>query len=180
VHRQKLSLLVIVLAGGIAVLASYAQAFFASPEQLAKLWGGVPASWLPAYTATMLLAALGFFAFTCLVFFRIDPETVRIAGRFGYSLFHFLYLTILIPSALWTPLTSFMLESPNAGLWLAIRLVLALVGLSTLGLLAALLTLQPRPPRWVYGLALLGCVFFCLQTAVLDALVWVAYFPKEF
>ena len=179
-HRQKLSLLIIVAVGGLAVLASYGQPFLASPERLAKLWGGVPASWLPAYTANMLLAALGFFAFTFMILLRLDPETVRIAGRFGYSLFHFLYLAILIPSALWTPLTMVMLQTPNAGLWLAIRLVLGLAGLGSLGLLAALLALQPRPPRRVYGLALAGCLFFCLQTAVLDALVWVAYFPKEF
>ena len=179
-HRQKLSLLAIVLVGGIAVLASYAQAYFTSPERLAKLWGGVPAAWLPAYTANMLLAALGFFAFTFLVLLRLDPETVRVAGRFGYSLFHCLYLAILIPSALWTPLTMVMLEDPSGGLWLAICVVLALVGIGSLGLLAALLTVQPRPPRRNYGLALAGCLFFCLQTAVLDALVWTAHFPKEF
>jgi hypothetical protein len=176
-NGQKLGLLAIVLAGGVAVLASYVWAFVASPASLAALWGGVPAAWLPAYTANMLLAALGFFAFPYLILFRLDPGQVRIAGRLGYRVFHLLYLVILVPSALWTPLTLWMLQGPSPGLWLAIRVVLALVGIAAVGLLAALLTLRPRPPRRLYGLALAGCLFFCLQTAVLDAFVWTSYFP---
>lgn len=170
----------IVLVGGVAVLGSYSQLLLHSPDRLSDFWGGVPAAWLPAYTANMLLAALGFFAFTGLVLLGLKPEQVRFAGRLGYNLFHALYLLILIPSALWMPFTLTMIENPSAGLWLAIRIILALVGLGSVGLLVALINLQPRPSRPVYGIVLAGCLFFCLQTAILDALVWTAYFPTKF
>jgi hypothetical protein len=74
------------------------------------------------------------------------------------------------------PLTFVMIESPSAGTWLAIRLVLYLVGLSSLGLLAALLTLKPRGKSWAHWLAVAGIIGFCFQTAILDALVWTSLF----
>jgi len=88
-----------------------------------------------------------------------------------------LYAGILIPSALWLPLTFAMIESPGGLLWLTIRLVLALVGLSSVGLLFSLLRLRPRPRGWAFALGVAGCTAFCVQTAVLDALVWPAFFP---
>ncbi len=69
-----------------------------------------------------------------------------------------------------------MLEQPSEALWVVIRAVLALTGLASLALLAALLTLTPRPGGWSYRLAVLGAVFFSLQTAILDTLVWPIYF----
>jgi len=45
------------------------------------------------------------------------------------------------------------------------------VGLASLSLLVALLNVEPRHPPWAYWLAALGCVAFCLQTAVLDMIV---------
>ena len=86
------------------------------------------------------------YAHTSNELFRIDPDSARIAGRFRFSAFNALYIGILLPSALWMPLTFAMLERPSGALWWAIRLVLALVGLASLGLLAALLALYPRGP----------------------------------
>jgi hypothetical protein len=40
-----------------------------------------------------------------------------------------------------------------------------------------LLTLQPRQSGWSYRLAVLGAVFFCLQTGLLDTVLWPMYFP---
>jgi hypothetical protein len=71
-----------------------------------------------------------------------------------------------------------MLGSPGPGLWIAIRLVLAVVGLGSLGLLAALLAVRPREPAWAHVLAVAGCAAFAVQTALLDALVWPAFFPR--
>jgi hypothetical protein len=45
--------------------------------------------------------------------------------------------------------------------------------------LVALLTLRPRQPVWAYGLAVIGCMAFCVQTALLDAWVWPAFFPAS-
>ena len=70
-----------------------------------------------------------------------------------------------------------MLEAPSAPLWWAIRAVLAVVGVASLGVLGALLALEPRGSRFAYGLAVAGCVLFCIQTALLDAIVWPAFFP---
>jgi hypothetical protein len=44
-------------------------------------------------------------------------------------------------------------------------------------LLTALLWLQPSTPKLSYRLAVFGSIAFAFQTAVLDALVWPAYFP---
>jgi hypothetical protein len=124
----------------------------------------------------MLLAAAGYFAFTYFLVFQVDPAEARIGGRVGYGLFNALYVLILVPSALWLPLTWLMLEQPGPELWIAIRLALAVVGLAGLGMLGALLTLRPRHPAWAYWLAVAGTIPFCIQTAVLDAVVWPAYF----
>lgn len=177
VHRQKKRLAAIVLLGGIAVLISYAYVLAVDPVTRAGLWGGVPQSLLPTYVVSMVLGAAGFFAFTYLLLVRVEPDRVQIAGRFGYSLFQGLYLLILAPSALWLPLTTAMVQQPSSFLWLSIRLVLALVGLSGVALLLALIGLRPRRPAIAYWLAVAGAVAFCIQTAVLDLFVWTAFFP---
>ena len=145
-HAQKRTLGWIVLLGGVAVLTSYAYILGLEPEIQMKLWGGVPAALLPAYVASMVLATAGFFAFTFFLLFRADPDRVQVAGRFGYSLFYGLYVMILAPSALWLPLTSAMVRQSNDLLWLAVRLVLLVVGLGAVALLLALLSLRPRQP----------------------------------
>ena len=163
--------------GGLAVLLSYAHGLSSNPLTRGEIWGGVPNAMRPLYTINMLLAASGYFAFSYFVFFRLDPGQTRVGRLFGFGVFNVLYLLILVPSALWLPLTFAMIESPSAGLWWAIRVVLGLVGIGSVGLLAAIVTVQsPRAAgaRWV---AVIGGGFFCLQTAILDALVWPAFFP---
>ena len=176
-HPQKRTLVWIVLLGGAAVLVSYAYSLGLAPATQASLWGGVPARLLPIYVPAMALAMVGYFAFTYFLLFPADPDRVRIASRLGYGLFHGLYLIILLPSALWLPLTSAMVQRPSGTLWLLIRLVLALVGVGSVGLLLALSMLRPRQPARAYWLAVAGSVAFCFQTSVLDLFVWTALFP---
>jgi hypothetical protein len=176
IHPQKRALVWINVLGGTAVLASYAWNLLAHPEAGSDFWGGVPAAMQPLYVVTMLLAATGYFAFTRFVF-RLRPAQVKIAERFGYGLFKWIYLLILVPSALWMPLTFEMITSPGAGLWFAIRLTLAAVGVGSLLLVAALLWMEPRSPKLSHRFALAGSIAFSFQTAILDALVWPAYFP---
>jgi hypothetical protein len=171
------SLLWLNLLGGVAVLGSYAYGFAANPLARGALWGGVPEALRPLYTANMLLAAAGYFAFSGFVFFRLDPTRTRVVGGFGFGAFHVLYALILLPSAFWLPLTLEMLEAPNAALWLAIRCVLALVGLGSLGLLVAVASAAPHDAPGARRIALAGCALFSLQTALLDALLWPAWFP---
>jgi len=176
-HPQQRRLLALNLVGGIAVLASYYAGFAMHPANAGLLWGKLPEGLKPLYTVSMLSAAAGYFPITVLLLFRTDPERARIAGRFGFGCFQLLYGLILIPSALWMPLTFRLLDGWDPALWTTIRVVLALVGIGSLGLLAALLTLSPVTSRRLYLLAVAGAVAFCVQTAVLDATVWPAYFP---
>jgi len=175
--RTKVIMLAINVVGGLAVLGSYAHGLTTHPNTAGQVWGGVPEWMKPYYTVSMLTAAAGYFLFSYFVFFRLDERT-RIAGRFGYGAFNLLYLLILLPSALWMPLTFAMLESPGAGLWVAIRIVLAIVGVGSLGLIGALLSLDSGRGGAAYGLAIVGSVAFAVQTALLDAIVWPAFFPS--
>jgi hypothetical protein len=124
----------------------------------------------------MLAAVLGYFAFARFIF-KLRPAQAKIAGRFDYRIFHWIFALILVPSALWMPVTFAMIQDPSAGLWFAIRLTLAAVGIGSLLLVTALIWLEPRRPKTAYRLAVAGSVAFTFQTAILDALVWPAYFP---
>jgi len=171
------SLLWINLLGGAAVLGSYAHGLASHPALRDGLWGGVPEPIRPIYTVSMFLAAAGYFAMGFFIFLRLDPARTRIAGGFGFGAFHALFAAVLVPSALWMPITFAMLESPGAWLFAAIRLVLAIVGLGAIGLVVAIATAAPSEARLARAVAVAGALAFAFQTAVLDALVWTAYFP---
>lgn len=158
------------------MLGSYAWGLGTRPGTAAALWGGMPLLLQRISTANMLPAALGYIAFTTLILFRLDPGRTRLFGRFGYGAFLALYAAILAPSALWMPLTFSALASPTALAVWSIRLVLAVIALASLGLLVALWDLKPQSPLWAWRLAALGGVFFCLQTVVMDAVLWSAFF----
>jgi len=164
------------VAGGALVIASYIHGFLTHPSTRSNAWGGVPAKLKPLYVTSMMLAALGYFAFAYFILFSLNPAEVLIADRFGFVVFFAIFAVILVPSALWMPLTFAMLARPGKGLWLAVRLTLALVGLASIALLVTLLTLNTREPAIAYRAAVGGAAAFCLQTAVLDMLVWPAFF----
>jgi len=176
-HPARRSLLWLNVLGGIAVLGSYVYGLASHPLTRGALWGDLPEALRPLYTLNMFLAAAGYFAFSTFVFRRLDPARTRIAGGFGFGAFHVLYALILVPSALWLPLTFEMIEVPSAGLWLAIRVTLALVGLGSIGMMLAVASAAPHGAPGARRVALLGTLFFALQTAVLDALIWPVYFP---
>jgi hypothetical protein len=176
-HPARVRFAVLNVLGGAAVLGSYAHGLLTNPTTRNGLWGEVPADLMSFYTLNMFLAAFGYFFFTAFVLFKLDPDRVRVGERFGFGLFSFLYALILIPSALWMPLTLQMLESPSALLWLGIRVDLALVGIGSIGLIWALARVRPHEAPIARRLALIGSVPFALQTAVLDATVWPAFFP---
>jgi len=174
--REQKLLLAVLVVGGLAVVASYVHGFLTHPDYRWAIWGGVSAELKPAYVVSMLLATAGFFPMTTFFLLRVDARNASIAGRFGYGLVLALYVAVLVGSAAWMPLTYAMIETPTVGTWVAIRLVLGVVALAGLGLSFSLLTLnQKTPTRW-HRLAVLGSLFFCWQTAVLDALVWTHLF----
>src|SRR5690348_7005439 len=167
-HPAKRTLVWINVIGGVAVLGSYALGILTHPDTAGQVWGGVPEGLKPAYTASMLSAALGYFLFSGYVLFGLDADRVRIFGRSGFVTLYALYALILAPSALWMPLTFQMLAAPSMGLWLAIRLVLGLVGLGSVGLVLGLLDARPRGARVAHALAVVGAIAFAIQTALLD------------
>ncbi len=175
-QASKLSTVVIKLVGGAAVLGSYAWGFRTLPDASAVLWGDVPPAVRPIYTACMFLAAAGYFLFTYFILFDLPANETRLAGGWGYGIFNFIYAAILVPSALWLPLTSAALDSfsPTGR-----RIVLAdllIVALASLALLVALVNAQPRSHPTARRRAIIGCALFCLQTVVLDAIVWSTLF----
>lgn len=176
-HPTTAALALLNVLGGIGVLASYVWGL-GDPAVAAGLWGGVPESLRPLYTVSMLFAAAGYFPMTGAVLFGLDPLRARVAGRFGYGLFLPLYALVLLPSALWLPLTLWMVESPSPLLWAAIRGTLALVAVGSLGLLASLALVRPGPQPALRILALAGAAAFCFQTVALDALLWPALYPR--
>lgn len=173
---QQIILLVINIVGGAAVILSYVFGLNAQAGGTNVLWGGVPASIRPLYTVSMILSALGFFAFFYFILFRLVPSEVLIGGRFGFSLFYAIFLGILIPSVFWMPLTNVYVGNPSVGVWAGVRIVLALVGIASIALVWALLTLQPKVPGISYWLAVVGSAYFAFHTAVLDAIVWAALY----
>jgi hypothetical protein len=177
-HANTARLIAINVIGGTAVLGSYAYCIAFHPELSSRAWGGVPEGLKSFYIASMLFAAAGYFPFTAFLLLRLDPRRDRIGGPFRTRHLAWLYTAVLAPSALWMPLTLVMLTSPGPILWTAIRLTLFTVGLGSLGILAVLLAARPRQSGWAFRLAVAGSLAFCLQTAVLDALVWPAYFPS--
>ena len=174
-HPKRFQLIALQLLGGPLVLGSYAWGFLANAEAMSALWGGVPEAARPLYTANMFLAAAGYLLFAYTITFQVDLGTSRAMGRDAGGWFAACLALVLFPSAAWLPLTAVMVETPSAGLWWLIRADLGLVALGSLGVAVGLARLQPVPRG--RALALTGTLPFCLQTVVLDALIWPAYFP---
>jgi hypothetical protein len=173
---EHIILLIINVIGGAAVIGSYVFGLRGQSGGANVLWGGVPESIRPVYTVSMIISALGYFAFIYYIFFRLQPDQVSIAGVSGFTLFYVIFLGILIPSAFWMPLTNVYVGNPSTGIWIWVRTVLALVGLASIALFGALLTLQGKVPGISYWLAVVGSGYFAFHTAILDAMVWAALF----
>jgi uncharacterized membrane protein len=72
------------------------------------------------------------------------------------------------------PLTARYVERPRAGLWLAIRAVLFLVGLASIALVWAVFALESAESGVAYWFAVAGSCYFAFHTFILDAIVWAA------
>lgn len=177
-HKQRTYMALINLAGGAAVLGSYALGLSTNAGRGDELWGGVPESIRPVYTFTMLCATVGYFAFTSFFIARLDPDRARFGSRRGLGAVNVLYALVLASAALWMPLTWKMIDMPSDALWWAVRLVLGVTGAGSLALLGMLLRADTKSPRGHYLLAVAGLAAFCFQTAVLDALIWPHYFRQ--
>ena len=173
--KQRLILVLINLFGGIIVLRSYYLGL--SGDLGAEVfWGGVPESIWPLFYASMVVAALGYVAFLFFLVAKVQPGEATIGGRLGYGVFYLIFILILVASAFWMPLTRAYAEEPTAGMWVAVRVVLAVVGLASIALAWALLWLRPGNRGVSYWAAVAGSTYFAFHTAILDAVVWAALF----
>lgn len=174
-HPLKMILGVVVLLGGTSVLGSYVWGAASIPN-VSEFWGETPEGLIPVYVASMLLGAASFFAILWFVLVKLVPREVSIGERFGYGVFPWIMLAILVPSALWMPLVALYVEEPSEPVWWAIRASLFVVGLASLALVLVLARIQPKVPALAHRLALAGSVLFTVHTLVLDALLWPAFF----
>ena len=158
--------------GGTAVLGSYAWGFVRHPQKMPLMWGGVETAWRPFYVVGMCLAAFGYLAMAALIQHVSDNITDRTWSAILWPL-----LLILIPSALWLPLTLRYAEQPAGVTWWGIRLVLWAVAAGAVWLTVTVWHLgSPRSGLWL--VAFIGMLLFTFHTAVLDATIWPAKFPR--
>ena len=175
---QQIIFLVINVLGGIAVIGSYVLGLRGQSGGANILWGGVPTGTRTIYTVSMILSALGYFAFLYYILFRLDPVQTKVFGISGFIIFYVIFLFILIPSAFWMPLTHIYVGNPSTGIWIGVRTVLVIVGLASIALFCGLLTLYGKVTGIAYWLAVIGSFYFAFHTAVLDAIVWAALFRR--
>lgn len=171
----KIILLIINIIGGIAVIGSYVWGLKAGTGGADALWGGTPASIKPIYAISMLISALGYFAFSYFIFFRLNITDIKP----GFWIFYIIFLGILGTSTFWMPLTNIFLTSPGITLWIAIRAVLAIVGLSSCVLAGVLISLHTKETGLAYWLAVAGSAYFAFHTAVLDMIFWPILFKMQ-
>ena len=61
-------------------------------------------------------------------------------------------------------------------LWIGIRIILLIVGLSSSGLMLFFFFSRIRTNDWHYFAGVMGLIPFWIQTMILDALVWPYFF----
>jgi hypothetical protein len=175
VSKQKLILLLINIIGGVAVIGSYILGL-RGDSGADVLWGGVSEAVRPVYAVSMVLSAIGYSAFLNLLLLRVDPREVTVGSRFRYNIFYPIFALILVPSALWMPLTNLYVSELGTGIWAGIRVVLFLVGLASIALAWALFRLRPGNRGMAYWAAVAGSCYFAFHTFVLDAILWAELF----
>jgi hypothetical protein len=176
---EKIILLLVNILGGAAVIGSYILGLRGESGGAKALWGGVPSGIRPVYTVSMVLSAIGYLAVLYMVLFKLAPGEVAVGGRFGFAIFIPIFLLILVPSALWMPLTNHYVSDPGTGVWIAIRTVLFVVGLASIALAWAFFALKPHNRGVAYWFAVVGSCYFAFHTLVLDAILWAALFRRQ-
>lgn len=174
--RQKLTFLTINAVGGITVLASYAYGAQQYADAVPALWGDIPQWMMGFYTINMLLAAAGYLMMFFYVLKSLPEDCRTDNGGLLFERLNTLSAVILFCSALWMPLSFAVLTAPNMDLWLCIRAVLLATGIAAL-VFAHQIAKYAEDRGVLFTLALCAYAFFCVQTALLDALIWPYYFP---
>ena len=164
------------LVGGVSVLGSYAWGILSHPHNRSELWGEISGSLYLLYVPCMFIAAASYLWFTWYLFTMVDVESVKVFGKYGFTVFNIAYVGILLFSTMWIPLTLHALDTSNSNLKIWINIVLWSTAFFSMLMLGALATLEPTGPSTQHKFAVLGAILFCFQTVILDALIWPRYF----
>ena len=167
---QKIIILAINIVGGIAVIGSYIWGLRPGTGGANALWGGTPAGIKSIYTISMLFSALGYFFFIYFILFKLNTAS------FSPVILYAIFLGILGASALWMPLCNLFLANPTVFLWITIRAVLTVVGISPIALAWVLIGLHAKETGMAYQLAIVGSIYFAFHTAILDMILWPIFF----
>ena len=124
----------------------------------------------------MLLATVGYFVFTSYVLKKMFIFKSNEFNKIHFSIINILYAGIIIPSALWMPMTFRVLTHSSDFLWVSIRIIILVVGLSSSGIMLFFFFSRIRTNNWHYFVGMLGLISFWIQTMILDALVWPNFF----
>ena len=125
------------------------------------------------------LAAVGYFAFSFFVFFRLDPERRVSVGRFGFGALP--PALRADPDSLRAVAAAHLRDARGAERRALARDPRRCSRWSGSARSASSLRSPSRAPRRLpvaRAVALAGALAFSFQTALLDALVWPAYFPR--
>ncbi len=170
---EKIIFLVINFLGGVAVISSYVSGLSSKKDAISMFWGGTPDFIKPVYNVSMVLAALSYFAFIYFILAKIDPNS------FNFNIFYIIFIGILGASIFWMPLTNVFLTNPGALTWFLIRIVLAIVGISSIALVLVLISLHTKEVGLSYWLAVIGSIYFAFHTVVLDMILWPILFKLK-
>lgn len=175
-ENQKIFLLINII-GGILVLGSY---YFGlkGGKGADALWGGTPLNIRNIYAISMLISAVGYIVFFSYIYINLGTKTFVDLPYLGEKTFLVLFALLLGASALWMPLTNLMVSNPNTTIWISIRAVLAIVGISSVLICASLLSLNPKPTGTFYIATLIGISWFSIHTGLLDAILWPYFWSK--
>lgn len=174
--NQKIFLAILVI-GGILVLASYVIGLKAG-KSADILWGGTPKNIRGVYTIAMIISALSFMITSIFIFLSMKNLNIVLPYSLNINIFNILYSVLLICSMLWIPLVNIMVTNPSVLLWLAIRVILILVGLAALAILILLIKMTPRPTGILYYSSVIGMGIFFIHTGILDGLLWPYFWNK--
>ena len=146
--------------GGPCVLGSYAWGFTTQADPM-RLWGSISPSVQGPYSACMPLAAVGYLVLLAHAHRRPRAQTVGAMA------------VLLLCSTAWMPLCFAYLDHgwPLWTVWGS----LAGTALASIALLADAFRSAERDRLRLA--ACLGAIPFCVQTVLLDALVWPVFFP---
>jgi len=175
---HKVSLVIINIIFGSLVLLSYYNGVTKNPELSLKLWGGVPKTLHTFITSFMFVGALGYFFFTAHLLINVETSHMFF-NRFSYWHLNFIYLMILIPSALWIDLTFLYMQSSTTINWIYVISCLYCVALFSIFLFLFIVETNIENYQWLYLPAVLGSLAFAFHTVFLDGILWTFFFNES-